>query len=492
MVRGAFADTGPRIVSTSPPPLAPAVNTTSGASIGALSSLALTMLLSSLGTSIANVGLPTFVHAFDASFQSVQWVVLSYLLAVTTLVVSAGRLGDLFGRRRLMLAGIAMFTASSLACAAASSLWMLVVARAGQGLGAAVMMALTMALVGEAVPKERSGRAMGLLGTMSAIGTALGPTLGGLLIGGFGWQAIFLLNLPLGLLAAAMAWRFLPRDRIASERTRFDLPGSILLAAALACYSLAMTLGHGHFDSANLLLLGIAAAFALAFLVVESKLQSPLVRPALFRDRLVSAGFLASSLATTVAMTTLVVGPFYLSGALHLDATRIGLAMSAGPLVAAFTGVPAGKAVDRFGATPMTVFGLLLMAAGALLLSRIAVGDGVPGYVASLVTLTAGFATFQAANNTAVVTGADPRQRGVVSGLLNLSRNLGLVTGASLMGAVFMHAAGTSTIAGARASAVVAGTHAAFLLATVLIGTALMLVVATGARTATQAQSRNR
>jgi EmrB/QacA subfamily drug resistance transporter len=413
-------------------------------------------------------------------------VVLSYLLAVTTLVVSAGRLGDLFGRRRLMLAGIAMFTASSLACAAAPSLWALVVARAGQGLGAAVMMALTMALVGEAVPNERSGRAMGLLGTMSAIGTALGPTLGGVLIGGFGWQAIFLLNLPLGLLAAAMAWRFLPRDRIASERTRFDLPGSILLAAALACYSLAMTLGRGHFGSTNLLLLGAAAAFAIAFLVVESKLRSPLVRSSLFRDRLVSAGFLTSSLATTVAMTTLVVGPFYLSGALHLDATRIGLAMSAGPLVAALTGVPAGKAVDRFGATRMTVVGLLLMAAGALLLSRIAVGYGVPGYVVSLVTLTAGFATFQAANNTAVVTGTDPRQRGVVSGLLNLSRNLGLITGASLMGTVFMHAAGTSSIAGARASAVVAGTHAAFLLAAALIGTALLLVVATAARSATQ------
>lgn len=479
-------------MSTPTPPLAPPASAASAAGLGALSSLALTMLLSSLGTSIANVGLPTFVRAFDASFQSVQWVVLSYLLGVTTLVVSAGRLGDLFGRRRLMLAGIAMFTASSLACAAAPSLWALVVARAGQGLGAAVMMALTMALVGEAVPKARSGRAMGLLGTMSAIGTALGPTLGGVLIGGFGWQAIFLINLPLGLLAAAMAWRFLPRDRSATDRAGFDLPGSILLAAALACYSLAMTFGRGHFGSTNLLLLGIAAAFAVAFLVVESKLRSPLVRPALFRDRLVSAGFLTSSLATTVAMTTLVVGPFYLSGALHLDATRIGLAMSAGPLVAALTGVPAGKAVDRLGATRMTVFGLSLMAAGALLLSRIAVGYGVSGYVVSLVTLTAGFATFQAANNTAVVTGTDPRHRGVVSGLLNLSRNLGLVTGASLMGAVFMRAAGTSSIAGAQASAVVAGTHAAFLLAAALIGTALLLVVATASRSATQPSSRMR
>ena len=476
-------------MSTPSAPLAPAASATSTPGLGALSCLALAMLLSSLGTSIANVALPTFVRAFDASFQSVQWVVLAYLLAVTTVVVSAGRLGDLWGRRRLMLAGIAVFTAASLACAAATSLRMLVVARAGQGVGAAVMMALAMALVGEAVPKEGSGRAMGLLGTMSAAGTALGPSLGGLLVGSIGWPAIFLLNAPLGLLAAVLAWRYLPREAGANARAGFDLPGSLLLAAALGCYSLAMTLGHGHFGKSNLALLCAAMACALVFLVVESKSRSPLLRPALFRDRLVGAGFAGSALAATVAMTTLVVGPFYLSGALHLDATRIGLAMSAGPLVAALAGLPAGKAVDRFGAARTTVAGLSLMASGAWLLSRIAIDHGVAGYIVPLVTLTAGFATFQAANNTAVVTGTDPRQRGVVSGLLNLSRNLGLVTGASLMGAVFMRAAGTSSIATARASAVVAGTHAAFLLATVLIAVAFVLSLGFAPRRTTPARS---
>lgn len=427
-------------MSTTCPPVS-STHPTRSATFGALGCLALAMLMSSLGTSIANVGLPTFVHAFDASFQSVQWVVLAYLLAVTTLMVSAGRLGDLFGRRRLMLAGIAMFTLASLACALAPTLAVLVVARAGQGFGAAVMMALTMALVGEAVPKERAGRAMGMLGTMSAVGTALGPSLGGVLIGGFGWPAIFVVNLPLGVLAFALAWRFLPRDGASNPQATFDMPGSILMAGALACYSLAMTLGRGHFGATNFALLCAAAACTVVFLVVESKTRSPLVQPALFGNRLVRKGFAISSLATTVAMTTLVVGPFYLSGALRLDAARIGLAMSTGPLVAALVGVPAGRAVDRFGATRIAVAGLSLMTMGALLLSRIATDHGVPGYIVPLVTLTAGFATFQAANNTAVVTGTDPGQRGVVSGLLNLSRNLGLVTGASLMGAVFMHAA---------------------------------------------------
>src|SRR6186713_2317088 len=143
----------------------------------ALAALSLSMLLSSLGTSIANVGLPTLAQAFNASFQAVQWIVLAYLLAITTLIVSAGRLGDLIGRRRLLLAGISLFTAASVLCGMAPTLWLLIAARAAQGLGAAVMMALAMALIGETVSKAKTGRAIGLLGTMSAVGTALGPTL---------------------------------------------------------------------------------------------------------------------------------------------------------------------------------------------------------------------------------------------------------------------------------------------------------------------------
>ncbi len=174
-----------------------------------LASLALCMLLPSLGISIANVALPTLTEAFGASFQQVQWVVLAYLLATTTLVVSVGQLGDITGRRRLLMAGIFLFAAASGLCGVASELWLLIAARAAQGLGAAVMMALTMAFVGEAVPKARTGSAMGLLGTMSAVGTALGPTLGGVLIASYGWPAIFFVNVPLGILVLALAQRCL-------------------------------------------------------------------------------------------------------------------------------------------------------------------------------------------------------------------------------------------------------------------------------------------
>ena len=460
----------------------------------ALASLSLSMLLSALGTSIANVALPTLAQAFAASFQQVQWVVLAYLLAVTTVIVSVGRLGDLLGRRRLLLAGILLFTVASALCAVAPTLGLLIAARAAQGLGAAVMMALTLAFVGETVPRERTGSAMGLLGTMSAVGTALGPSLGGVLIAGFGWPAIFLVQVPLGILALLLGQRFLPRDRRRTrsgptadrteERGGFDPVGTLLLALTLAAYALAMTTGRGRFGLANVALLGAAVCGLGLFAFAETRAASPLIRWTMFRNPVLTAGFAMSALVTTVVMATLVVGPFYLSIALALDAARVGLVMSSGPLVAALTGVPAGRLVDRSGARRSTLAGLLGMAAGCFSLLLVPTRFGIPGYVAPLVVLTAGYALFQAANNTAVMTNIGPGQRGVVSGLLNLSRNLGLVTGASLMGSVFALGSATTDILTASPEAVAAGMRMTFLVA------ALLIVAAVGVAAAGHALAR--
>jgi EmrB/QacA subfamily drug resistance transporter len=445
---------------------------------GALAGLSLSVLLPSLATSIANVGLPTMAESFGASFQEVQWIVLAYLLAVTSLVVGAGRLGDLVGRRRLLLAGILTFTTASLLCGVAPTLELLVTARALQGLGAAAMLALTMAFVAQTIPPARTGRAMGLLGTMSAVGTALGPSLGGLLIAGFGWPAIFLGNVPLGVLALVLAYRFLPADgrRPTAGTAGFDYLGTSLLVWTLGTYALAMTVGA---DSAGPLLVAAATGLAL-FVLVETKVASPLIRLRILRDPARDAGLITSALVSTVMMTTLVVGPFYLAQTLGLDPGSLGLVMSAGPLVAALVGTPAGRAVDRFGAARTAAGGLIGALAGSIGLSATPVEWGVPGYLVPLVVLTAGYALFQAANNTAVMAGASPNDRGLVSGMANLSRNLGLITGASLMGAVFAYAAGASDVSGADPQDVASGTRWTFAVAAVLI--TVGLAVATGTR----------
>ena len=455
----------------------------------ALVSLSLSMLMPSLDISIANVGLPTLARAFIASFQDVQWIALAYLLAITTLIVSVGRLGDIIGRQRLLLAGIGLFTVASLLCGIAPTLWLLIASRAAQGLGAAIMMALTVALASETVAKARTGSAMGLLGTMSAIGTTLGPSLGGLLIAGFGWRIIFLVNVPLGILNLILAFRHIPADRqipvdypgAKSDRPGFGALGTLLLALTLAAYALAMTMGHGRFGPLNIALLLAAVVGGGVFAYAQARAPSPLIQLSLFRDPVLSAGLAMSALVSTVMMATLVVGPFYLSRAFGFDAALVGLAMSAGPLVSALTGVPAGRIVDRFGARRMTIIGLTGMIAGLCLIAAMPVGLGVAGYVGPLVLVTANYAMFQAANNTAIMTDIRPGQRGVISAMLSLSRNLGLVTGASVMGAVFAVASAATDITTAHPEAVASGMRITFAVAAILIVVSLTMALATRA-----------
>ncbi|MGO8035744.1 MFS transporter [Rhizobium leguminosarum] len=444
----------------------------------ALASLSLSMLLPSLGTSIANVGLPSLAQAFNASFQDVQWIVLAYLLAITTLVVSVGRLGDITGRRRLLLIGLLLFTLASILCGVAPTLWLMIAARAVQGLGAAIMMALTMAFVGETVPKEKTGSVMGLLGTMSAIGTALGPSLGGLLIAGLGWPAIFLVNVPLGILTFVLAYRHLPADisKGKTDRKGFDLAGTLLLALTLSAYALAMTIGHGRFGPLNVALLSAAVFGTGLFVLAEARAASPLIQLTVFRNRVLSASLAMNALVSTVMMATLVVAPFYLSHALGLNQALVGIVMSIGPVISILSGVPAGRLVDRLDTSFVVVAGLVAMAAASV---AMAVLPGISGYIAAIAMLTPGYQLFQAANNTAVMADVRPDQRGVISGMLNLSRNLGLITGASVMGAVFALSSGAPDITAAHPEAVASGMRVTFAVAAALIIVALAIAVGT-------------
>ena len=437
-----------------------------------LAGLSLSVLLASLGTSSANVALPSLAQAFNSTFQEVQWVVLTYLLAMTTVIVSVGRLGDLLGRRRLLLAGLIIFTGASTLCALAPSLSLLIAARAAQGLGAAAMMALAMALVGDTVPKGKTGSVMGLLGTVSAVGTALGPSLGGVLISTFDWRAIFFVNVPLGLIALLLARQSLsavPAKQV-KPGMAFDRAGMVLLAVTLVAYSFAMTGRNG-----NVVFLVAAFLSFVLFIRTEARAESPLIRLAMFRTPAIAAGFAMSALVTTVVMVTLIVGPFYLSGALGLPTALVGAVMSVGPIVAALAGVPAGRLVDRRGSAAATSAGLTAMAVGCAALALIPRAFGVWGYVAPLIVLTAGYALFQAANNTAVMTGIAQDERGVVAGLLNLSRNLGLITGASVMGTVFALASGASDVTQASAAQMASGMRITFGVAAALATLALAI-----------------
>ncbi|MBN9503334.1 MAG: MFS transporter [Armatimonadetes bacterium 55-13] len=405
----------------------------------ALVGLSLAMLMSSLDTSIANASLPTLAQTFKASFQAVQWIVLAYLLTVTTLIVSVGRLGDVLGRKRLLILGTAIFTFASALCGLSPSLGVLILARAGQGLGAAMMMSMTLAVVGETVPKEKTGAAMGLLGVMSAVGTALGPSLGGILTSYLGWRTLFLVNLPIGVAALVLIAQNVPMDQGASpaKRMGFDGLGTTLLGITLAAYALAMTWGRGQFGPLNMALLLATSVGLVLFLLVQRRVKSPLIHLNTFREPILRGGLLGSLLVSTVLMSTLVVGPFYLSRALHLNAAQVGFALSVGPVVVALSGIPAGRMSDRWGAQRLVFFGLFGVAIGSLLMVLLPTETGILGYLLAIVVMTSGYSAFQTANNAMVIGGIELERRGVISGMLNLSRNLGLITGTSVMGAIF-------------------------------------------------------
>ena len=349
--------------------------------MGAIPTLALSMLLASMGTSIANIALPAMALGMSQPVAAVQWVVTAYLLSLTVMTIAVGPLGDRFGLRLMLLFGLGVFGVASLVCGFAPNLWVLVAARVVQGIGASFLMTAAIALVPETVGSRRVGTAMGLLGTMSALGTAAGPALGGILISLAGWRSVFLVLVPLALLALMFGAWFLPSggSPAALSRLRF---------ASLRHDGLLPRL------TANLCVAG-------------------------------------------VMMATLVAGPFLLVLTLGLGPAAVGMVMSVGPVISIFSGVPSGRLVDHWSAGKVGAIGLAAMIAGSFGLAFLPDTFGVAGYLAAIVVLTPGYQLFQAANNTAVMEGVPQDRRGAVSGLLGFSRNLGLMLGALLVSAMF-------------------------------------------------------
>ena len=391
------------------------------AAMGITISLALAMLLAALGTSIANIALPTLTDAFSVPFAQVQLVVVAYLAALTICVVIAGRLGDRYGLKPMLVVGLAAFAVGSLLCAIAPSLALLIGARALQGVGAAFMMTLAMALMRQTSSAARIGRAMGLLGTVSALGTALGPSLGGLLIALTGWRGVFWVQVPLAGLALILAIWKLPAAPVK------DAASAITLRAVM--------------------------------------------------NRVLGANLLANIIVAAVMMTTLVVGPFYLGLGRGLTPPQVGFVMAIGPVISIFSGVPSGRLVDAWGSGRVLAIGLVLLTAGAFLLALLPNVMGVAGYVLSIIVLTPGYQLFQSANNTAALANVAIDRRGTVAGLLGLSRNIGLIVGASAMGAVFAFGVGTDDFARAAPSAIAAGMRLTFLLAAALMLAAIAVTV---------------
>ncbi len=399
--------------------------------------------MNQLDASIVTVAFPTLQRSFHASLGSVTWVGLSYLLVLVCLVTGVGRMADMVGRKLLYLYGFIVFIVGSALCGLAPDLLALDGFRILQGVGAAMIQANSVAILVLALPREKLGRGIGIQGAAQALGLALGPTIGGLLIALGGWRLIFFINVPVGMAGTIMAWFLIPRSRHLQDRVPFDWPGLGLfvpaVAALLSAVSFANSAGWTSPPIIGLFLL--AVALGAAFIRRERHIPDPMLDLTLFKRVPFAAGISSGLLSYLVLFGTLFVVPFYLERALHLSPGRSGLMLGVMPIALGITAPIAGRLAEKLGSRPLTVSG---MAITATMMGALTVAHGTLLFVvAELAGLGVGLGLFTPPNNAAIM-GAVPReQSGLASGVLNMTRGVGTAMGLAVTSLVFGLVAGS-------------------------------------------------
>jgi EmrB/QacA subfamily drug resistance transporter len=401
-----------------------------------------------LDASIVTLAFPALEDEFAASIGAVTWVGLTYLLVLVGLVAPIGRLADMTGRKLLYTYGFAVFIVGSVLCALAPNLLMLNVFRALQAIGAAMLQANSVAIIYAAMPRGLLGRGIGIQGAAQALGLALGPTIGGLLVQAGGWRWIFWVNVPLGLAGVVLGWFFIPRSRNLARRSRFDWAGLALFFPAVAALLAAVSRGNdAGWTSAPIVALFAVAAVAFAGFLLRERVAAAAMLPlALVRRAAVTAGIGSGLLSYLVMVGTLFVVPFYLQRALDVSSGRSGLILTVMPVVLGVVAPFAGRWADRVGPRPLTVTG---MAASAVALAALAlVGSDMTLFLAGLVLLGIGMGLFTPPNNAAIMAAAPTDQSGLAAGVLNMTRGVGTALGLAATGLVFAAVAGEDPSAG--------------------------------------------
>ena len=403
-----------------------------------MTGVGLGILMATLDISIVNISLPTLVKELDTDFATIQWVAVGYVLVLTSLMLGAARLGDIVGPKKIYMTGLTVFTLGSLLCGASPSVGWLIGFRAFQGLGAAMTQAVGVAIITMVFPPPERGRALGISGGIVAFGLAMGPAMGGLIIGLAGWRWVFLVNIPIGFIAGLVIWKHAPYLRTGPDGQRFDAAGALLLLVTLACYALAMTVGQriGFATPAVLGLLAAAVVGLSLFIFLETRVHQPMIDLTIFRDHLFSLNLVMGFLAFIMNGSILVL-PFFLELVMGFPTEKAGLFMMGAPVSMGMVSPWAGTLSDKHGPRLISLIGLVVLVGGCLAAGTLHAGVSELGYLLRIVPIGIGMGLFQAPNNSAVMGRAPKDRLGVASGLLNLSRTLGTSTGLPLMGTLF-------------------------------------------------------
>ena len=395
--------------------------------------------MSTLDSSMVNIALPVIMKQFHSPLPVTEWVVLIYLLTITSSLLFWGHISDRFGRGRIYAGGMFIFALGSLACAVSPSLVLLIFSRLVQAVGAAMMMSTGPALIREIFPAEQLGRALGMIGISVSLGLMTGPSVGGFLLDLFSWRAMFLITVPIGIIFFFLAVRILPRTRH-HRGAPIDWFGSLCWALFLSLVSLAISHATSTAWSIGRILLFLlpAGIFFIIFMRIEKKTGHPLLPLELFRQRFFIMGALSAVLSFMTLFSVIMLTPFYLDHIRQLPSATIGLVMMAIPASIFIAAPLAGWLSDKVSSRRfIPTCGLLLSTLGLLLLSQITAGASLSSIGFRLALLGCGQAIFLSPNSSAVLSAMETTRVGTAAALLATSRNLGMLLGIGQSALVF-------------------------------------------------------
>jgi EmrB/QacA subfamily drug resistance transporter len=395
--------------------------------------------MTALDTSVANTVLPVIGKSFNESITSVQWVVTIYLLVLSGLLLSFGRLGDMQGYKKIYLSGFGIFIAGSLLSGIAPNVGLLIAFRGLQALGAAMLAANSPAILTKSFPTQQRGQALGLQATMTYLGLIVGPSLGGWLTSLFGWRVVFYINVPVGLAFFWLGLHFIPSDKVHKVTEKFDFPGAITFMLGLGALLLGLNKGAewGWTSIFTLLFLFSAVILLSAFIYIEKHVENPMLDLNLFNKLPFSLSTASAVINYIGIYSSIFLMPYYLIQGRGFTPAQAGLILTAQPLVMAVIAPISGTLSDRIGTRLPTVFGMAVLSAGLFFLSRLDAQSEIKTIMMALAIVGLGTGAFISPNNSSLMGSAPKSRQGIAAGILATARNFGMVLGVGIAGAIF-------------------------------------------------------
>lgn len=389
--------------------------------------------MSTLDGSIVNIALPELSKQLKLPMAQIEWVTTGYLMAICAAILFFGKLGDIVGKIRIFKIGTIVFVIGSMLCGFSLSLPALLASRVIQAIGASMTMANSQGIVTDIFPANERGKALGFIGTFVSLGSIAGPSLGGIMVSTLGWEYIFWVNIPIGVIAILLGWKVLPKDLTRTKST-IDVPGSLLFAIFIISLFAGLLLGQqlGYGDSLIVTSLIVAIASFIAFLWTELRRKEPLLQLSLFKNPLFSLSILCGFLVFTANFCFNIIAPFYAQNMLNLSPFEAGFLLMLLPICMVVVAPISGALSDKIGSEFLTFAGLVVMVIAQFGLAELHEGSSVVLVGVWIAMLGIGSGLFQSPNNSLVMSKVPRTQLGSAGSVNSLVRNVGMVVGITI------------------------------------------------------------